>query len=75
MCLDVFVPTSDGRCKLPGIGFQGESCKAGTCEFPATCSSDRCTCEGIYRPLTNDEFWVDPTDLRQCKKNSTSLGE
>ncbi|KAK3095559.1 hypothetical protein FSP39_016105 [Pinctada imbricata] len=72
-CLDVFEPTSDGRCKLPGIGFQGDTCSNSSCEYPAECLNGRCTCTGDYRPVSEEEFWVDPSDLRQCRKKSTSL--
>lgn len=72
-CLDIFVPTKDGRCKLPDISFVGEECSLDECEYPATCVDGICRCVGEYREITSEEFWVDPTNIWQCAKNNTSL--
>lgn len=73
-CMDVFMPTSDGRCKLPDISFVGEKCSAEECEYPATCVGGVCQCVGEYRAVTPEEFWIDPTNIWQCAKTNTSLG-
>uniref|UniRef100_K1PRW9 EGF-like domain-containing protein n=1 Tax=Magallana gigas TaxID=29159 RepID=K1PRW9_MAGGI len=72
-CLDIFVPTKDGRCKLPDISFVGEECSLDKCEYPATCVDGICRCVGEYREITSEEFWVDPTNIWQCAKDNTSL--
>ncbi|XP_061190804.1 mucin-2-like [Saccostrea echinata] len=72
-CLDVFVPSSDGRCKLPDISFVGEECSTDECEYPAKCVGGSCQCVGEYRAITAEEFWIDPTNIWQCAKNDTSL--
>lgn len=72
-CLDIFVPTKDGRCKLPDISFVGEVCSLDECEYPATCVGGVCRCVGEYRAITSEEFWIDPTNIWQCAKNNTSL--
>ncbi|XP_062593530.1 serine-rich adhesin for platelets-like isoform X2 [Saccostrea cucullata] len=72
-CLDVFVPSSDGRCKLPDISFVGEECSTDECEYPAKCVGGSCQCVGEYRAITTEEFWIDPTNIWQCAKNDTSL--
>ena len=64
-CVNGFVSTNDGRCKLPGTGFVGEDC--GTCEYPALCVNGICKCTEKYRPLTIDEFWLDPLNMLQCR--------
>lgn len=72
-CLQGFLPTNDGRCKLPGTSFVGEEC--GTCEYPAECSSGLCKCAEKFRPLTIDEFWLDPLNMLQCRPTSYHMGK
>ncbi|KAL4216800.1 hypothetical protein ACF0H5_024521 [Mactra antiquata] len=70
-CIRGFQATKDGRCKLPGTNFVGERC--GSCEFPAQCINGECKCEGDFRSLTMDEFWVDPISVLQCRPRDYSL--
>jgi hypothetical protein len=74
-CMGVFQPTEDGRCKLPGMGFTGDACnELSPCHPPAACRDNKCVCEYPYRPLTMEEFWVDPMHPRQCVTEEYSLG-
>lgn len=70
-CLKGFQATKDGRCKLPETNFIGEPC--GNCEFPAQCIDGMCKCEGEFRSLTTEEFWVDPISVLQCRPKDYSL--
>ena len=72
-CAQGFVPTKDGRCKMPGTNFVGETC--GMCEFPARCINSMCKCAGEYRSLTTEEFWVDPLSTLQCRPIDYNLGK
>ncbi|KAK3578370.1 hypothetical protein CHS0354_025465 [Potamilus streckersoni] len=67
-CLDIFQPTRDGRCKLPGNNFLGEPCvNSEQCEYPSKCVNGSCVCVEPYREITHEEFWMDPMITSQCR--------